>query len=52
MNYYLLFKIEQIKKILPRLDDNNFISLVKNTLFENEPIKKIQKKTKRIKIKI
>ena len=33
-DYYLLFKIEQIKKILPSLDDNNFISLVKNTLFE------------------
>ena len=25
-DYYLLFKIEQIKKILPSLDDNNFIN--------------------------
>jgi len=30
----LLFKIEQIKKILPSRDDNNFINLVRNTLFE------------------
>ena len=33
-DYYLLFKIEQIKKILPSRDDNNFINLVRNTLFE------------------
>ena len=30
----MLFKIEQIKKILPSRDDNNFINLVRNTLFE------------------
>ena len=30
----MLFKIEQIKKILPSLDDANFKNLVKNTLFE------------------
>jgi len=30
----LLFKIENIKKILPSPDDNNFKNLVKNTLFE------------------
>ena len=33
-DYYLLFKIEQIKKILPSRDDSNFKNLVKNTLFE------------------
>ena len=33
-DYYLLFKIENIKKILPSPDDNNFKNLVKNTLFE------------------
>ena len=33
-DYYLLFKIEQIKKILPSRDDNNFKNLVENTLFE------------------
>ena len=33
-DYYLLFKIEQIKKILPSRDDANFKNLVENTLFE------------------
>ena len=33
-DYYLLFKIEQIKKILPSRDDNNFKNLVKNSIFE------------------
>ena len=33
-DYYLLFKIEQIKKILPSRDDNNFINIVRNALFE------------------
>jgi len=33
-DYYLLFKIEQIKKILPSRDEANFKNLVENTLFE------------------
>ena len=33
-DYYLLYQIEQIKQILPSREDDKFINLVKNTLFE------------------
>ena len=33
-DYFLLFKVEQINKILPPRNDIDFLKLVKNTLFE------------------
>ncbi len=37
--YYLIYKIDKISKILPSLDDNSFLQQVKNVMFEQQKFK-------------